>query len=175
MEPFVPAQFGIKAASEGWERRAYFRLRRDVFCAEQGIFAGDDRDAVDDAAEAIVAVDYMIGMTYRVVGTVRIVESAPGRWVGSRLAIHHEYRGFYGLGSGLVHRAVTTARARGASEFLATVQRANVGFFRRLAWEALDDVSLHGHPHTMMRADLAAYPALVDEDRVAVLSVRRAS
>lgn len=173
--PFVPPQFGIKAAIDPWEKRAYFRLRRDVFCDEQGIFESDDRDAIDETAEPIVAVDYIMGMSDRVVGTVRIVETRPGIWLGSRLAIRHEYRNVYGLGSGLVYRAVTTAHARGATEFLATVQRANVPFFRRLAWETLDDISLHGHPHTMMRANLAAYPALVDSERVALLAVRRAS
>lgn len=173
--PFVPPQFGIKTATDAWEQRAYYRLRRDVFCTEQRIFETDDRDAVDEVAEPIVAVDYIMGMSDRVVGTVRIVETEPGIWLGSRLAIHPEYRNVYGLGSGLVYRAVTAAHARGATEFLATVQRANVPFFKRLAWGALEEISLHGHPHTMMRADLAAYPALVDADRVALLSGRRAS
>ncbi len=173
--PFVPPPFGIKAVSEPWERRAYHRLRRDVFCAEQRIFDADDRDAIDDRAEAIVAVDYMMGMSYRVVGTVRIVEAAPGFWTGSRLAIHHEYRGVHGIGSGLVYRAVSTAAARGAREFVATVQRANVPFFRRLAWDALEEVDLHGHPHTIMRADLAAYEPLADHASIDYLSTRRAS
>ncbi|GAC1304130.1 MAG: hypothetical protein NVS2B3_17840 [Vulcanimicrobiaceae bacterium] len=173
--PFVPPPFGIKSALEPWERRAYFRLRRDVFCTEQGIFERDDRDAIDDTAEAIVAVATIMGMADRVVGTVRIVESERGLWLGSRLAIHRDYRGVYGLGSGLISRAVSTAHARGATRFLATVQRANVPFFRRLAWEPLEELSLHGRPHTLMRADLAAYPALDDPSRVAILCARRAS
>ncbi len=173
--PFVPPQFGIKAASEAWERRGYFALRRDVFCMEQRIFASDDSDAIDERADAIVAVDYIIGMADRVVGTVRIHESEPGIWIGSRLAIHRDYRTIYGLGSGLVYRAVSTANARGARAFYATVQRANVPFFRRLAWEPIEEISLYGHPHTSMRADLAAYPPLEDANSVALVSVRRAS
>lgn len=173
--PFVPPQFGIKAASEAWERHAYFRLRRDVFCVEQQIFSGDDRDGIDDEAEGIVAVDYIMGMSDRVVGTVRIIESEPGVWHGSRLAIHREYRNVYGLGSGLVYRAVSTANARGARAFFATVQRQNVAFFRRLAWELLEEVTVHGHPHALMRADLAAYPPLEDASHVAILTGRRAS
>jgi putative N-acetyltransferase (TIGR04045 family) len=173
--PFVPPQFGIKLITEAWERAAYFALRRDVFCDEQGIFTGDDRDATDETASPIVAVDYVMGMSHRVVGTVRIAATAPGVWQGSRLAIHADYRNVYGLGSGLVYRAVSTARARGAREFFATIQRANVPFFRRLAWEHVEDIELHGRPHALMRADLAAYPAAHDDASVALVSSRRAS
>lgn len=173
--PFVPPHFGIKTADDAWERAAAMRLRHAVFCVEQGIFAHDDRDEFDERAETIVAVDYIMGMVDRVVGTVRIVELAPGSWYGSRLAIERRFRDVYGLGGALVHRAVSTATARGAREFTATVQRANVPFFRRLAWAAQDDVDLGGHPHTRMRADLAAYPPLADHARAALLGVRRAS
>ncbi len=174
-EPFVPPHFGIIGATDAWALAESYRLRRDVFCTEQGIFRHDDRDELDARAETIVAVDYLAGMMYRVVGTVRIAELSPGRWNGSRLAIKREYRDVYGLGRALVHRAVTTATGRGATEFIATVQRANVPFFRRLAWEARDEIVLHGHPHTFMRADLAAYPPLADPTRAAFLSVCRAS
>lgn len=173
--PFVPPQFGIKAASEAWERAAYYRLRRDVFCSEQGIFASDDRDDVDETAEAIVAVDYIMGMSDRVVGTVRVVAGEAGIWHGSRLAIAVDYRAVYGLGSGLVYRAVSTAVARGARDFLATVQSANVAFFRRLGWEPIEELLMHGHPHVLMRADLALYSALEDPSGVGLLYGRRAS
>jgi putative N-acetyltransferase (TIGR04045 family) len=176
LAPFVPPQFGIKLAREPWEVAAYFRLRRTVFCGEQQLFAaGDDRDENDERASPIVAVDYVMGMAHRVVGTVRIHETAPGAWYGSRLAIEAEYRNVYGLGSGLVYRAVTTAHARGARTFLANVQRANVPFFRRLAWEALEEITLLGRPHTLMRADLGAYPPAHDDGAVALLDARRAS
>ncbi len=42
---FQPVAFRIKRASEAWERRDAHALRRAVFCVEQGIFVGDDRDA----------------------------------------------------------------------------------------------------------------------------------
>jgi putative N-acetyltransferase (TIGR04045 family) len=175
LAPFVPPQFGIKLAREPWEIAAHHRLRRTVFCTEQGLFADDDRDENDAAASPIVAVDYVMAMPHRVVGTVRIHETSNGVWYGSRLAIEAEYRQVYGLGSGLVYRAVTTAHARGCRTFLATVQRQNVPFFRRLSWEPLADLSLHGHPHTLMRADLAAYPPATDDAAVALLETRRAS
>lgn len=172
--PFVPPQFGIKLVSEPWERQAHFRLRRRVFAAEQRLFENDDRDAEDDVATPIVAVDYLIGMANTVVGTVRIAERSPGLWYGSRLAIEPAYRSVYGLGSGLVYRAVSTAHARGARTFLANVQRQNVPFFRRLAWDALDEFELLGMPHTLMRADLARYPP-ADDGSVSLVWSRRAS
>ena len=161
LEPFVPPQFGIKLASEGWEREASAALRRHVFCREQ--------------AQTIVAVDYVMGMAHRVVGTVRIHEQTPGTWYGSRLAIDPDYRGVYGLGRGLVFRAVCTAHARGCRIFLAHVQAQNVKFFERMAWEARTELVLHGRPHVLMQADLAAYPPAADDAAVALVTVRRAS
>jgi putative N-acetyltransferase (TIGR04045 family) len=173
--PFVPPQFGIKLASEPWERAASAALRERVFCREQNLFAATDRDDLDDIAETIVAVDYLMGMAQCVVGTVRIHPADDGAWFGSRLAIDAAYRNVYGLGRGLVYRAVTTAHARGCARFFAHVQAANVPFFARLAWRPLGDLVLHGHPHTLMEADLAAYPPCADERGVAVLTARRAS
>ncbi len=170
--PFVPPQFGIKRETEAWERAESARLRRDVFCTEQRIFAHDDRDAIDETALAIVAVDYVMGMAHRVVGTVRVHAAGANVWYGSRLAIDARYRNVYGLGSGLVHRAVSTAIARGCATFLAHVQRENVPFFRRLAWDALDDLMLHGRPHVLMRADLDAYGGSESDDAVSVIRAR---
>ena len=173
--PFVPPQFGIKLATKRWECAAALALRANVFCREQGLFEGSDRDAVDDAAQTIVAVDYVMGMSHRVVGTVRIHEDTPGLWYGSRLAIDLDYRNVYGLGRGLVYRAVGTAKARGCQTFLANVQAQNVPFFKRLAWEPLRELVLHGHPHVLMRADVRAYPPCGDDAAVALVAARRAS
>ena len=175
LPPFVPPHFGLKLVSESWERDAAMRLRAYVFCHEQRLFEGSDRDLLDDSATTIVAVDYVMGMSHRVVGAVRIHEEAPGLWHGSRLAIDPAYRAVYGLGSGLVYRAVTTARARGCERFLASVQRRNVPFFRRLAWEELEELTLFGHAHTLMSADLAHYPPAPDETSVSLIASRRAS
>jgi putative N-acetyltransferase (TIGR04045 family) len=175
LEPFVPPQFGIKLASERWERDASAALRRHVFCREQALFECSDRDAADPVAQTIVAVDYVMGMTHRVVGTVRIHEQTPGTWYGSRLAIDPDYRGVYGLGRGLVFRAVCTAHARGCRLFLAHVQVQNVKFFERMAWGACSELVLYGRPHVLMQADLAAYPPAADDAAVALVTVRRAS
>jgi putative N-acetyltransferase (TIGR04045 family) len=176
-EPFVPPQFGIKLADERWEHDEALALRRYVFCHEQHIFASDDRDRVDESGRAttIVAVDYIMGMTHRVVGTVRIAETAPGVWYGSRLAIAPAYRKTYGLGSGLIYRAVTTAHGRGAHTFLAYVQHNNVALFERLAWTTHETCELHGLAHALMAADLRAYPAAGASAGATVLHTRRAS
>ena len=176
-EPFVPPQFGIALAHEAWEVREALALRRLVFCNEQGLFASDDRDALDASEEAvtIVAVDYIMGMMHRVVGTVRIAQTAPGMWYGSRLAIAPAYRNTHGLGSGLIYRAVTTAHGRGARTFLAHVQQSNVSLFARLSWEALETRELFGRSHTLMSADLAAYPAAAPGAAATIWHTRKAS
>ena len=77
---FQPVAFRIKRASEAWERRDAHALRRAVFCVEQGIFVGDDRDAIDDTAQLLVACTSLAGECDQVVGTVRIHEAEPGVW-----------------------------------------------------------------------------------------------
>jgi len=104
-------------------------LREAVFCHEQNIFERSDADAIDHVATTVVAVDYVMGMMNRVVGTVRIHAETSDTWYGSRLAIDAAYRDVYGLGSGLIYRAVTTAHARGCRIFLANVQQATWSSF----------------------------------------------
>jgi putative N-acetyltransferase (TIGR04045 family) len=154
---FVPSEFRVRLASEPWERAGAARLRREVFCGEQGIFRDDDRDAVDTVALAIVAVAAVIGIP-DVVGTVRIHAAEPGLWWGSRLAVNREFRRQAGLGAALITLAVGTAHAQGAARFLAHVQEQNVPLFERLHWRSLAPVRLHARQHRLMEADLAHYP-----------------
>jgi len=144
------------------EHAAYFELRRSVFCGEQGLFAGDDRDDVDARAFPIVCLaagGEGEGPT-RVAGVVRIWEDAPGDWWGGRLAVAPELRALAAVGRRLVQTAVGTARAWGALRFRATVQRPNVAFFRRLRWHSLEETVIRGQLHHLMEADLAAYAAV---------------
>jgi putative N-acetyltransferase (TIGR04045 family) len=156
--PFLPSEFRIHLAAEPWERAGHARLRREVFCGEQGIFRDDDRDALDGVALPLVAVAMVMNMPDQVVGTVRIHEAEAGLWYGSRLAVHRDFRRLAFLGSGLIGLAVGTARARGCIRFLAHVQAANVPLFERLHWRSLEPLTLHGRPHHLMQADLAQYP-----------------
>jgi putative N-acetyltransferase (TIGR04045 family) len=158
IKPFTAAEFQVKFATEAWERRRAAALRRRVFCEEQGLFAGDDRDAIDDVAIPIVAVSLLGVAADDVVGTVRIHQPEPGVWWGSRLAVAADYRRVGPLGAALIRLAVSSAHARGCRTFLAHVQSQNVSLFRRLHWESLEEVDLHGRLHHRMRADLAAYP-----------------
>ncbi|WP_172229989.1 MSMEG_0567/Sll0786 family nitrogen starvation N-acetyltransferase [Mesorhizobium sp. NZP2077] len=163
VQPYISPQHRVKFAIWPWEREGAARLRRAVFCDEQGIFDGDDRDAIDDRAVTIVALSDQCGWDDEVVGTVRIHSGdAPGEWWGSRLAVCKEYRRQAGLGTSLIRLAVSSAHAQGATRFLANVQSRNVLLFQRLHWTSLGETSFHGHPHHHMQADLSFYPPILD-------------
>ena len=154
---FMPCEFRVKWAATSWEREQALGLRRAVFCAEQGIFLGDDCDAIDDHAQLIVALSCVGGAPDAVVGTVRIHEESPGRWWGSRLAVHAAFRHHGRIGATLIRLAVSSAHALGCGEFLAHVQSQNTPMFERLHWRSLQRETLHGRPHDLMQADLAHY------------------
>jgi len=84
-----------RIARSAGERAGYFELRRSIFCDEQGIFAGSDRDELDAAAHPIVCLD-----GERVVGVVRIWEDGPGLWWGGRLGVHRDFRPSAAWGAG---------------------------------------------------------------------------
>lgn len=156
--PFLPGEYRVALAQADWERAGHYRLRRTVFCDEQRVFASDDRDEIDDRAILLIASGCVLGAPDQVVGTVRIHEAAPGLWWGSRLAVDAAHRRVGTLGAELIRLAVSTAHARGCTEFLAHVQAQNAPLFRRLHWETLEIVSLHGMDHHRMRASLPHYP-----------------
>lgn len=172
---YLPSEYIVKLVTERWEQREAARLRRAVFCAEQGLFERDDRDDIDRQATTIVAVSCVSGMPEQVVGTVRIHESEPGHWQGSRLAVHPDYRRVALLGTELIQLAVGTAHARGARRFTAQVQAQNVPLFRRLHWTSLEEIVLRGKPHHRMEADLAHYPPCSTGERGFVTTLRQAA
>lgn len=157
--PF-PGEYRVKLAGEPWERRGAERLRRAVFCDEQGLFRSDDRDSVDPMAVPIVALACVAGVPDEVVGTVRIHQAQAGVWLGSRLAVAQSHRRVAKLGPALIRLAVGTAHGRGCRRFLAHVQYQNAPLFHALHWRTLDVTVLHGRPHHFMEADLAHYPPL---------------
>lgn len=172
---YIPSEYIIKLVTERWEQREAARLRRAVFCAEQGLFDRDDRDDIDRRASNIVAVSCVSGMPEQVVGTVRIHEEEPGHWQGSRLAVLKEYRRVALLGTELIQLAVGTAHARGAQKFTAQVQSQNVPLFRRLHWNTLEEIVLRGKPHHRMEANLAHYPPCTTGERGFVTMLRQAA
>lgn len=180
-EPFPPAlpyDFVFKLARDKSDLEGYHKLRREIFCEEQHVFESDDRDLIDGSAMPIVCKSLVAGMEDTVVGVVRIDERSPGLWYGSRLGVASGFRrlrhispgvsvrnmqpcyaALGALGAGLIYKAVSTACALGCHEFLATVQQQNARFFQRLHWQPLENITLHGLPHMLMRADLNYYAA----------------
>ena len=118
---FVPAEYRVKWTTLPWEADQAHRLRRAVFCIEQGIFAGDDRDDIDAYAQQLVALSCVGGMPDQVVGTVRIHEEAPGVWFGSRLAPLEEGGRRLRFG-GSIGQVAVTAVAEGGHYTLVTVE-----------------------------------------------------
>lgn len=158
VHPFVSSAFSVKFATEAWERRGAASLRRRVFCDEQHLFGEDDADDLDAVAIPIVALSSFTVAHDEVVGTVRIHESKPGVWWGSRLAVAANHRRVGALGASLIRLAVCSAHARGCRTFLAHVQSQNALMFQHLHWTVIEAVQLHARPHVKMAADLAFYP-----------------
>jgi putative N-acetyltransferase (TIGR04045 family) len=152
--------FVCRVAQTDGERAAYFALRREIFCDEQRLFAGSDRDAIDEAAVPVICLARPAagtGAGDRVVGVVRVWEEAPGDWWGGRLGVEREHRTVGAIGKWLIQTAVGSARAWGAWRFRATVQRPNVPLFRRLHWHTCTELDVHGQAHHLMEADLTRY------------------
>jgi putative N-acetyltransferase (TIGR04045 family) len=152
--------FVCRVAQTDDERAAYFALRQAIFCDEQRLFAGSDRDCTDEVAVAVICLTRSAGRARaagRVVGVVRVWEEAPGDWWGGRLGVEREHRAVGAIGKWLIQAAVGSARAWGAWRFRATVQRANVPLFRRLHWHTCGELDVLGQPHHLMEADLTRY------------------
>lgn len=161
-KPVVVRNVRIKLAISSWEREETHRLRRAVFCDEQGIFQGDDFDAIDAMALPIAALLEAPDGRHEVIGTVRIHEEQPGLWYGSRLAVARHARRIGSVGSELIKLAVSTAHAHGCHTFLAQVQSQNVPLFEKLHWHSLSELEVHGRAHRLMQADLDFYPPISD-------------
>lgn len=161
---FLPSEYRVKFVTEAWEDREAAALRRQVFCKEQNIFPGDDRDAIDKVAITIVAISSFAVVTQEVVGTVRIHEAEPGIWWGSRLAVAADYRRISALGTSLIRLAVSSAHARGCKRFYAHVQAQNAPLFWRVGWNTIEEIVLHGRAHHFMEADLNRYPPIADAE-----------
>ena len=171
-----PCDFSIKIARSQAEIDGFWKLRHDVFCDEQKVFEGTDRDEEDRVMIPIVCKSIVMGMEDEVVGVVRIHEREPRVWWGSRLGVRCGYRNLRDLsssvpmrnrlpgyaarsiGAALIYKAVSTAHALGCDRFLAHVQKQNARFFERLHWKPLHDIELHGFTHVRMEADLNYYP-----------------
>ena len=177
IRPYQANDFVYKIARASKEIDGFWRLRREIFCQEQQLFEGSDADEHDRKMIPIVAKSLLMGMDDEIVGVVRIDEREPGVWWGSRLGVQKDYRRLRemagsvavrnrqpsflrrrSIGAGLIYKAVSTAQALGCRVFLAHVQHQNAAFFRRLHWDPIGELELHGVRHVKMRADLEFYP-----------------
>jgi putative N-acetyltransferase (TIGR04045 family) len=146
--------YQFKLAVSPTEIEAYFLLRQQIFCQEQGIFKHSDGDRHDAIAYPMIATN----QNHQVVGVVRIYQTEPRLWYGGRLGVHPDYRRVGRIGKGLINLAVTTAHTWGCDRFLATVQQPNVRFFQRLHWHSLQEITICNQPHHLMEAQLDFYP-----------------
>jgi putative N-acetyltransferase (TIGR04045 family) len=152
------------AVSTAAEKDAHFRIRRQVFVIEQGLFRGfggaadgDDRDGHDDHPATIHVIGLAAGVSC---GTVRLypLPDVPGRWKGDRLAVLASHR-HLGLGAPLVRFAVRAAGMNGGQEMEAYIQPANVTFFRWLGWRRTGPlVDYAGIAHQRMLISLRSGP-----------------
>jgi putative N-acetyltransferase (TIGR04045 family) len=135
------------------ERAAHFAIRRAVFCAEQGLFGGDDdRDERDADPATLHVVGLQAGT---IAGTVRLYALDGGRWKGDRLAVLPAFR-HTSLGAALVRYAVHSAGERGGLVMVAMIQLPNVRFFQALGWRRDGAVTaFHGRDHQPMAIALS--------------------
>ncbi len=159
----APALEFLVVRADAADVAAYRRLRHDAFVDEQGLFAGTDRDGLDDDPRAVVLVARASGGT--VVGGVRIAPATPrdiGWWTGSRLVVAPSARSAAGIGSALVSAASALAEQLGVIRFDATVQTRSSVLFRRLGWQETGSTVVGGVDHLTMRWPIDRYQRLVD-------------
>ncbi len=159
IRPFLPKGISAVVASTAWQVDAYYRVREEIFSAEQALFSGSDRDEHDEGAIPIVALAQIAGVDQDVVGVVRIYSPEPGVYFGGRLGVSFSHRRIGAIGTALITCAVSQAHARGCERFYATVQEKNVKYFERHAFFVRGEVDVCGRPHALMEAQLSAYPA----------------
>ncbi|MEP9394898.1 MSMEG_0567/sll0787 family protein [Gordonia sp. VNK1] len=126
--------FLIRVADDPTTLAAYHALRHQEFVVHQALFAGSDRDHVDDdpRTDVLVAV---AGDT--VVGGVRVAPMhSPdiGWWAGSRLVVAHTAHAG-GIGRALVRAACAHVEQAGVLRFDATVQARYATMFASLGWD----------------------------------------
>ena len=121
-------QFELKVARTTNEINEYYKIRKDVFVKEQGVFSNSDIDKHDKDSIPIIA-------TYdsQIVGAVRCYPKTSKTWFGGRLAVTKEFRK-YKVGILLVQKAVEIMNNHSDAEtFFATIQLQNARFLNVLA------------------------------------------
>lgn len=133
-----PTQIVCSPVADAAQLAGHYRIRHEVFVAEQAMFTGSDRDDHDISAETV---HVLASIGDQFVGTVRLfpVDRGQGLWQGDRLAVLPRFR-VHGVGGPLVRFAVAHAARCGGQRMIAHIQLPNVVFFRRLGWDVAGPV-----------------------------------
>lgn len=131
------------------ELQAALALREEVFCGEQGVTLGGDRDGRDREAIQLIAV-----RDGDVVGTCRVlVEDGTAKF--GRLAVRRDARG-RGIGRELLRAAEREARAAGARRMGLAAQRHAMRLYAEAGFSPYGAVyEDEGIPHRNMEKALA--------------------
>ena len=154
--------FLIRPAERPADIEDYRRLRREAFVIEQGLFAGTDRDDIDDDPRTVVLI--AAGQDGTVLGGVRLAPvCAPdiGWWTGSRLVAEPSAQ-TAGIGAALIRAACAYAESAGVLRFEATVQHRYLSLFTSLGWENQGDCTVADSPHVRMRWPLNQIQRVTD-------------
>jgi predicted GNAT family N-acyltransferase len=139
----------VREARAQREIEAALRLRRQVFCVEQGVDPAADQDGLDDQALHLLALD-----GERVVGTCRVLISGGVARLG-RMAVEPHLRG-RGTGAAILAEAERVARAAGAAEVRLHAQVAAMRLYKRAGYEPQGAVFVEeGIEHQTMHRTLA--------------------
>ena len=126
------------------EVEAALRLRRDVFCEEQGVPLAAEQDGRDDEALHLLVLE-----RGTLVGTCRLLVSGAVARLG-RMAVAVERRGA-GVGTTLLQEAERAVRAAGSERIRLHAQLHSRGVYDRAGYEALGEPFLEqGIEHVSM-------------------------
>ena len=131
------------------EVAAALRLRRRVFCEEQGVDPAADQDGRDDEALHVVAFEGQ-----RLVGTCRLLVANGVARLG-RMAVEPDARG-QGVGAAILVEGERVALAAGANAMRLHAQVAALTLYARAGYEPEGEAFLEeGIEHRTMQRSLA--------------------
>jgi predicted GNAT family N-acyltransferase len=134
----------VEIADDGDRARA-FAIRREVFCAEQGVPAAEEFGGRDGESR-----QYLARLAGRPVGTARLRESAPGEAKIERVAVLKAMRR-HGVGRALMDRTIADARAAGMARILIHAQCHAEAFYAAVGFRTIGGrFEEAGIPHVKM-------------------------
>lgn len=126
-----------------------FRVRRIVFCDEQGVSAALEWDGLDETCDHFLASDNGVG-----IGTARVRVYAAGVGKIERVAVLASERG-RGIGRALMDAAITHLRRRGLKSVMLNAQTAVRDFYVALGFVTEGDEFVEADiPHVRMTLKL---------------------